>query len=318
MWSALVVSYSLTRLLPALGKATEPPKPFRWNPGNLDFGTPQRVVTLNEKPMTLNCSFEVRFERGVIGWMRCPAPPRSDRCHQTWKTYEGDSFASGIGLYDDGKAAAVSASTRRTGSGTVRVKLGLELPPSYESLGGHVCFAVPAEGENEGNSHYSAFVAVAAIETQSRFRGRVLRARFSISEAISPHVGGVTLLRVKEGPVVHFSGRLDEFRESVSSGSLRFSRRRDLDRTVFLLAVTVSDDDVGFAVEMDDGRGGLIGRTGVEAYGVRDLKAFEMTVVFLTLATALTAVTFAIPDAERPFGLWCALCAGWILRSAVG
>lgn len=215
----------------------------------------------------------------------------------------------------------MSVLSRRTAAGSSEVSTAVELPPVYENIGGHACFVVPLTEDDvtEEKTSYTVFAVNALVEKRFTVRGNVLRAHFSVSSAISPHVEGVTLFRVREGPVVHFSGRLDRLRDTVSGDRLSFSRIRDEDgRTVFALVASVSEADIGFAVEMDDGRGGLIAKSGAEAYGVRDLRAFEMSVLLLTLATTMTAVTFAIPALERPFGLWCAVCVGWTLHSVLG
>ncbi|AAF99232.1 pr137 [rat cytomegalovirus strain Maastricht] len=296
-------------------------KPFKRDLSGFDFAHPRTVFTMGDEPLILNCSLRIPFSRGAVGWIRCSTGPNTERCHYLWKTFEGNSFVSDIGTYDDGRTASVSVFSRRTTDGSNEISTGVELSPVYENIGGHACFAVPLKEDDmiDQETAYATFLVSALVETRFTIRGNILRAHFSLSEKISPHVEGVTLLRVKNGPVVHFSGRLDRFKNTVSGERLSFSRIRDPEgRAVFVLVAAISETDVGFAVEMDNGRGGLIARSGVEAYGVRDLKAFEMSVVFLTLATTLTAVTFAVPALERPFALWCALCVGWTLRSVLG
>lgn len=296
-------------------------KPFKRDLSGVDFAHPRTVFLMGNEPLTLNCSLRTPHFRGVVGWIRCPTGPNPDRCHYLWKTFEGNSFVSDSGTYDDGQTAAVSVFSRRTADGSSEISTGVELSPIYENIGGHACFVVPLTEDDvsEQETIYTVFLVNALVETRVAIRGNVLRARFSLSRNISPHVEGVTLLRVKNGPVVQFSGRLDRFKDTVSGERLSFSRTRDEGgRTIFTLIAAVSETDVGFAVEIDNGRGGLIGRSGAEAYGIRDIKAFEMSVVLLTLVTALTAVTFAVPALEQPFALWCALCVGWTLRSVLG
>lgn len=317
--------YSVTALLLATSHILSVPareeKPFKRDLSDFDFAHPRTVFIMGDEPLTLNCSFHIPFSRGAVGWIRCSAGPNRERCHYLWKTFEGNSFVSDIGTYDDGRTASVSVFSRWTKDGSSEVSTGVELSPVYENIGGHACFAVPLTEDDaiDYETAYATFLISALVETRVTVRGNILRARFSLSEEISPHVEGVTLLRVKSGPVVHFSGRLDRFKDTVSGERLSFSRIRDSEgRAVFVLVATISETDVGFAVEMDNGHGGLIARSGAEAYGIRDLKAFEMSVVFLTLTTTLTAVTFAVPALERPFALWCALCVGWTLRSVLG
>lgn len=312
----------LIAILNASGSTTRgQQRPFKRDLSGFDFAHSRTVVVMDDEPLTLNCSLKTPLSRGVVGWIRCPADPDPNRCHYLWKTYEGNSFASELGMYDDGRTAAVSVLSRKTSDGSSEVSTGVELSPDYENIGGHACFVVPlTEDDVTGEkTSYTVFMVNAFVERRFTVQGNILRAHFSISNAISPHVEGVTLFRVKDGPVVHFSGRLDRSKDTVSGERLSFSRTRDREgRTVFSLVATISEADVGFAVEMDNGRGGLIARSGAEAYGVRDLKAFEMSVLLLTLATTMTAVTFAIPALERPFAMWCALCMGWTLHSVLG
>lgn len=303
------------------GVPAQEDKPFKRDLSGFDFAHPHTVFTMGEEPLILNCSLRTSFSRGVVGWIRCSAGPNPDRCHYLWRTFEGNSFVSDIGTYDDGRPVSVSVFSRRTTDGSSEVSTGVELSPTYENIGGHACFAVPLAEDDAADQEtvYTTFLVSALVKTRVMLRGNILRAHFSLSSEISPHVEGVTLLRVKSGPIVHFSGRLDRFKDTVSGERLSFSRIRNLeDRAVFVLVATVSETDVGFAVEMDNGRGGLIARAGAEAYGIRDLRAFETSVLFLTLSTTLTAVTFAVPALERPFALWCALCVGWTLRSVLG
>lgn len=296
-------------------------RPFKRDLSGLDFTHPRTVVVMDDVPLILNCSLKTPFSRGVTGWIRCPTGPNSNRCHYLWQIYEGNSFISGAQTYDDGQTAAVSVFSRRIADGSGEISTGIELSPTYDNIGGHACFAVPlTEDDVTGeDTIYTVFVVNALVETRSTIRGNVLRARFSVSSAISPHVEGITLFRVKSGPVVHFAGRLDRFKDVLSGDQLSFSKMQDDQngRMVFTLIAAVSETDVGFAVELDNGQGGLIARSGAEAYGVRDLRAFEMSVLLLTLATTLTAVTLSIPALERAFALWCALCIGWTLRSAL-
>lgn len=295
-------------------------KPFTRDLSGLDFVHPRTVFAMGDEPLTLNCSLRIPFSRGVVGWIRCPTGLSPDRCHYLWKTFEDNSFVSDSGTYDDGRSVAVSILSRRTADGSTDISTGVELPPTYENIGGHACFAVPLTEDDvaEQETAYTTFLVNALVERRFAVRGNILRARFSLSVEISPHVEGVTLLRVKNGPLVHFSGRLDRFKDTVSGERLNFSRTRQSDgRAIFTLIAVVSESDVGFAIEMDNGRGGLIARSGAEAYGVRDLKTFEMSVVLLTLVTSLTAVTFAIPALERPFALWCAVCVGWTLHGVL-
>lgn len=311
----------LFAVLNVLGISVQEDKPFKRDLSGFDFAHPRTVLTMSDEPLILNCSLRTSFSRGVVGWIRCSTSPNPDHCHYLWKTFEGNSFVSGTETYDDGRTASVSVFSRWIADGSSEVSTGVELPPTYENIGGHVCFAVPLAEDDvtDQETAYTTFLVSALVETKFTLRGRILRARFSLSDEISPHIEGVTLLRVKNGPVVHFSGRLDRFKDTVSGERLSFSRIRDPEgRAVFILVATVSETDMGFAVEMDNGRGGLIARAGAEAYGVRDLKAFETSIVFLTLTTTLTAVTFAVPALERPFALWCALCIGWTLRSVLG
>lgn len=320
MLAVLLISTLIVPDVSTQQQSRQQHRPFKRDLSGFDFSHPRVLAIMGDEPLTLNCSLKTPFSRGVVGWIRCPTGPNPDRCRYLWKIYEGNSFISDIGTYNDGQTAAVSVFSRRAADGSSEVATGVELLPIYENIGGHACFVVPLTEDDvtEEKTVYTAFVVNARVKTRFTVQGNILRAHFSMSSEISPHVEGVTLLRVKDGPVVHFSGRLDQFKNTISGERMSFSRIRDRDgRAVFILIATVSETDVGFAVEMDNGRGGLIARSGAEAYGVRDLKVFEMSVVLLTLATTLTAVTFAVPTLERPFALWCALCVGWTLRTAL-
>lgn len=293
--------------------------PFGWDPSVIDFRTPTyRHPLYNDQITILNCSFSSPSTYGVLGWMRCPMGPDETTCRYMWLTYDNNSVVNIVGMYDDGHSAATSISTMQSDTQFV-VNMGLELLPIHANLGGHACIIIPIVDDAVASDRatFNTFVLTADILTEYILKGPILKATFSVLNSMIPKVSGATILRIKEGPEVHFEGRLDVIQEGIDTTTLSFMRVTMYNYTVFSLSANISNCDIGFSLEIDDGRGGLVGRSGIQLKKRNNWKTMELTIVFATLLASLATITLTVPHAERPFGLWCALCIGWMLRSAV-
>ncbi|AKB93320.1 b137 [Murid betaherpesvirus 8] len=296
--------------------------PPGWDPSFVKFNRPTRTRDVYDgQTSVLNCSFYNVPDSGFMGWMRCPPGPNSDTCRYMWIEYNSPFSFTGTGTYDDGHVALVSVHTQRINTGNVTVFMGLELRSVFENLGGHACIVVsPRSGLTDKNliPKYSSFILTAGIDKEILIRGHIMRARFSVANNIVPDTNsfGASLLRVKNGPVVQFEGRIHALGSEINTSTISFTKIKEPDATVFSLTVDLSDDDIGFSIELDDGHGGLLGRTGVHTKKRRKMKLLEIFALFATLIVSLVAVTIAVPHAETPFSLWCALCVGWLLHDA--
>lgn len=297
-----------------------PKAPFEWDPSVVRFTDPSLIrVMTDEHPIVLNCSFDSPSPYGMMGWMRCPAGGSGDACRYLWLTYDEGSSISSSTTYDDGHPASVTATTRRKGDSDIVLDMGLELRSSHENIGGHACVIAPMpsdDGPVESFVSYVSFVVIAEVSTEViEDDGTVLRVHFSVDHDLVPNVVGATLLRIGAGPTVYFEGRLDKLKRTLIGHCTRLTQTIERDRTTFSLDANVTVGDIGFSFEIDDGHGGLIGRAGVRIRQRFIAGLTDVTIAIVTIVICLAAVSLSVPYAEYPFGLWCALCVGWITRT---
>lgn len=294
--------------------------PFGWNPSVVNFDDPQHIKVMNAEGSTvLNCSFNSPFSEGVLGWMRCPPGPTNDMCRHMWITIEESSEFTGSAAYDDFHTVVISVASEKDIFGNAILRTGVELESTYANIGGHACFFIPlVDGPVDEHVLYSSFLLTGHIHRNVHIKGPIVRMMFSIANNLTPKTSGATILRVGYGPSVHFAGRVDKMKHNIHSRLLSCTRIEGKDRTVFSITANVTETDFGFTIEIDDGRGGLIARTGVQVSVKRDFFSIELVVVCTTVAIASIAVDTTVPRARTAFRIWCSICIGWLLRTLVG
>lgn len=300
--------------------------PFGWSLKKLRFNDPDHFGFLQESEATnLNCSFTSTFRVGVIGWIQCPIGPTKKMCRHLWIPYDNMLSIDEIQKYDDGHEVHVTAFRKDTKT-TVLVETKITLSPQHGSLGGHACVYIPYVGDKlsenaeilDDNVLQKTFFMTAHIKTKTWRKGPIFRARFSVSKRLVPHISITTLIGIQKGPSIHTIGRfMDEKTAELQTRSVHWSKKTFRDRTIFSLTANISSNDLGLVLEVADTDGALIATTTVRTQTKRSWKACEIFAVLLTIIAALATVTIAVPNAEKPFAVWCALCIGWLIRGII-
>ncbi|CCE57297.1 m137 protein [Murid betaherpesvirus 1] len=301
--------------------------PGGWDPSGLSFEQPEFVRNMYDtQPTVLNCSLTTRFSRGVVGWVKCSGGQPKKRCRSMWVEYVGDTDFAGEGVYDDGFRAPITARVRKSEPPLLDVDLGIELEPRHENLGGHACVVVPHLGVEDSSvtEHISraTFILTARVRRVFVVKDSILSAKFHMSSAMVSRAAGTILLRLREGPEVHFETRLDHIKSAISNPGLNFSKTTERENvTTFALTAKIDPFDLGFSMEVDDGQGGFVGRSGVELE--RPARGFwwkvtQMTTIVATVLLALLGEQyFVTPHTEKAFIAWCAMFIGWVLRGLI-
>ncbi|AWV68223.1 m137 protein [Murid betaherpesvirus 1] len=301
--------------------------PVGWDPSGLSFDRPEFVRNMHDtQPTVLNCSLTTQFSRGVVGWVKCSGAQPKKKCRSTWIAYNGETDFAGEGVYDDGFRAPITARVRRVEKPLLDVDLGIELEPRHENLGGHACVVVPhlivRESSVTEHISHATFILTARVRRVFAVKNSILTAKFHMPSAMVPRAAGTILLRLRDGPEVYFETRLDHIKSSVNNAGLNFSRTTEKDNvTTFALTAKVDPYDLGFAMEVDDGQGGFVGRAGIEIdRPVRGFwwKVTQMTTIVATVLLALLGEQyFVTPHTEKAFIAWSALFIGWVLRGII-
>lgn len=296
--------------------------PFGWSLTNLDFNDPDYFYAVDEfERISLNCSFSSRFRYGVLGWIRCPIGSTDKKCRTMWIPYDDSLNTRGIRKYDDQHESYVIIKSKKDSLGDVLIDTKLHILPKYEDLGGHACVYIPlleSEPTETGSINEHAlktmFFITANIRTETLWKRPILRATFSVSKELVPHISSISLLRMRQG-LIHTIGRFSgERMNDIKTKSIDMIKKTSDTHNVFSLTANITAEDTGFAFEIDDGEGGLIARTHIHGYTKRTWKFCELMAVFVTIIMALATVILAVPNAEKPFACWCALCIGWLIR----